>query len=619
MKRIGYSIILSFSMFSSLLTQAMDSTSRMGAPVDDPKTKRLNECKQSTALEFELTDFQERFCKPYSESESDYQSLSAGLFCLKTLKSLDLTHESALIQCHWFFRHPTVNQTALLTDSDNKACVEKLADFGIEDFTVLSCEKNKLSWTSAFKTDSFSECIERTSDSVSPDYFRLMQKRNFSGDSIWKYNPETSATSLIDGCLFAIAPDPLLEKQHRELSKSVRFLGSFDFHADDVYFPWWVRGFTKRSPTPIEGLSGLTYSTDEKRFFAVNDSKSDPRLYEFKIDFNNVEPSDAETHISSIGVTPKDTTRLRYRQKTTHAEYDFEDLVLLDSNQFLMVSEPMVHNSTDYNGISTYRSLLSVFNREGKHRYDWKLPEEFLPKFWRGADVDHFVLEENAATKSQADRQRMLLDASGVRNNLAFEALTQSPDKTRVFFATEQGLRSERKLISRIQVMSKESGGYFPTHQYIYPLDNRVDNGLSALTALSSTELLALERSYDSFQNLVTVNLYYVELGSEPSSPESPKVLTKKLLLAFDSVVQFLPAGVQTIDNLEGMTLGPRLDSGEQTLVLVSDNNENPRQRTQFLAFALNISKIKQSIIEREEREHYVAPINREHAEVPKE
>jgi hypothetical protein len=42
------------------------------------------------------------------------------------------------------------------------------------------------------------------------------------------------------------------------------------------------------------------------------------------------------------------------------------------------------------------------------------------------------------------------------------------------------------------------------------------------------------------------------------------------------------------LDNLEGMTLGPRLPDGSQSLVLVSDNNFNDIQLTQFLLFRLN-------------------------------
>lgn len=42
------------------------------------------------------------------------------------------------------------------------------------------------------------------------------------------------------------------------------------------------------------------------------------------------------------------------------------------------------------------------------------------------------------------------------------------------------------------------------------------------------------------------------------------------------------------LDNLEGMTLGSRLPDGTQSLLLVSDNNFNSEQVTQFLLFRLS-------------------------------
>ncbi len=42
-----------------------------------------------------------------------------------------------------------------------------------------------------------------------------------------------------------------------------------------------------------------------------------------------------------------------------------------------------------------------------------------------------------------------------------------------------------------------------------------------------------------------------------------------------------------TLDNLEGLTLGPVLPDGRQTLLIVSDNNFSPTQVTQFLAFTV--------------------------------
>jgi hypothetical protein len=59
-----------------------------------------------------------------------------------------------------------------------------------------------------------------------------------------------------------------------------------------------------------------------------------------------------------------------------------------------------------------------------------------------------------------------------------------------------------------------------------------------------------------------------------------PVLARKTLLLDLDEL------GIP-LDNVEGMTFGPRLPDGRQSLVLVSDNNFAATQFTQFLLFAL--------------------------------
>jgi len=52
------------------------------------------------------------------------------------------------------------------------------------------------------------------------------------------------------------------------------------------------------------------------------------------------------------------------------------------------------------------------------------------------------------------------------------------------------------------------------------------------------------------------------------------------------------------LDNLEGLTFGPRLPDGRRSLVLVADNNFSPRQRNQILAFALEERQLTPSLIQ---------------------
>ena len=41
-------------------------------------------------------------------------------------------------------------------------------------------------------------------------------------------------------------------------------------------------------------------------------------------------------------------------------------------------------------------------------------------------------------------------------------------------------------------------------------------------------------------------------------------------------------SGIGHLDNVEGITLGPKLSDGRQSVVLVTDDNFSPRQMTQF-------------------------------------
>jgi 3-phytase len=86
-----------------------------------------------------------------------------------------------------------------------------------------------------------------------------------------------------------------------------------------------------------------------------------------------------------------------------------------------------------------------------------------------------------------------------------------------------------------------------------------------------------MERSFSvgAPQTGNTIKLYKVALTGPSSRPAR-----KTLLLNLDTL------GIP-LDNVEGMTLGPRLPDGRRALVLVSDNNFAAAQFTQFLLFAL--------------------------------
>ena len=127
------------------------------------------------------------------------------------------------------------------------------------------------------------------------------------------------------------------------------------------------------------------------------------------------------------------------------------------------------------------------------------------------------------------------------------------------------------------------------TAQYAYPLDKVSsgpdgDNGLTDLVALDDENFLAIERGYGTH---VAGPRLPVSVGdaedvlARPSLTGAPvRTMTKTLLVDLTSTVD-------PLDNIEGITLGPKLSDGRRSLLLVSDDNFSPQQITQFLAFAL--------------------------------
>ena len=136
-----------------------------------------------------------------------------------------------------------------------------------------------------------------------------------------------------------------------------------------------------------------------------------------------------------------------------------------------------------------------------------------------------------------------------------------------------------------------------PIAEYAYKLDpvahqpNPVGgfeiNGIPDILAINNHQLLVIERSFSVGRKASTIKLYIGELNgaTDVSNTLSLKAgdfhpIKKKLLLNMDNL------GIFT-DNIEGLTLGPTLSNGHQSLIFVSDNNFSDEQVTQLLLFEL--------------------------------
>ncbi|MEV7008148.1 esterase-like activity of phytase family protein [Streptosporangium sp. NPDC051022] len=194
---------------------------------------------------------------------------------------------------------------------------------------------------------------------------------------------------------------------------------------------------------------------------------------------------------------------------------------------------------------------------------------------------------------------RLTETTSGPRRNFGFEGLTFTPH---TIAAVVEGPRYEdgqpptveHGAPARITVWSRDGR---IRAQYAYPIDplpaapipptGQTDSGVSEILAIDDHRYLALERSWIEGVNY-RVKLYEVDLRGATdvlnddslATGGSYRPVTKRL------VHEFAPTDVP-VQNLESLAWGPRLISGECTLVVGSDDNFDAREVTQFLAFAV--------------------------------
>jgi hypothetical protein len=200
---------------------------------------------------------------------------------------------------------------------------------------------------------------------------------------------------------------------------------------------------------------------------------------------------------------------------------------------------------------------------------------------------------------------------SVVRNNLAFESLTATPNRQFLFTATENAIiqdgteatlsnGSPSRIIQYDLNSNQEIGEFlYNTDPVALPPNPSTEfntSGLVNLLALDNTgqNFLALERSFSVGATGTpgntgnTVKIYQVSLAGSSNIINNNFLIasgTAGIIPAQKTLLLDLTSLDIPIDNVEGMTFGETLPNGIRSLILVSDNNFSSTQFTQFLAF----------------------------------
>jgi len=344
--------------------------------------------------------------------------------------------------------------------------------------------------------------------------------------------------------------------------------------------------------TQIGGLSGITYDARIDGYYAISDDRSQfapARFYTLDIDL-------ADGSLDSGDVTFTDVTTLKRADGSAYPALfiDPEGLALDRRGNLYLTQEGQVAPLAAINNVQIAPSVAS-------YRTDGTL-RTFLP-------VDSKFLPTPDA-------------ASGVRNNLAFEAATVTPNGRFLYVGTENALFQDGPAastasgtLSRIIKYDTRTNQAVAEFAYITdpvarapnPAGQFATNGLVELLALDNRgTLLAMERSFSvgatgtagNTGNDIKIYLVRTQgatdirgidaISTEIDDGELSAFLDQPVqkTLLFDLAELGIP-----LDNIEGMTLGPKLADGRQSLILVSDNNFSPTQFTQVMAFSLDLGE----------------------------
>lgn len=324
--------------------------------------------------------------------------------------------------------------------------------------------------------------------------------------------------------------------------------------------------------TEIGGFSGITYDEARGVYYVLSDDRSE-------INPSRTYTVDIDASAGDLDVAFLDVTFLRDKRGNLFAPLaiDPESMILARPGQSFVSTE----GDEDTDPMTD--PVIMRFNPVGRQTRNVPVPDKFL------YSVD---------------------DGNHVRDNLAFESLTVSPNGRYLYVATENALIND----GPISTLTNGSPSRFmqyhlprqqPMSEYIYcvnpipqapvPSDAFADHGLVEIAALDNAgTFLTMERSFAvGVGNTILLfeastagatdvsNTTALNLSDCPDGPWT--TMSKELVVDLEADLGIDP------DNVEGLAFGPWLPDGRRLLVLVSDNNFNASQTTQFIALAVEI------------------------------
>jgi hypothetical protein len=355
-------------------------------------------------------------------------------------------------------------------------------------------------------------------------------------------------------------------KQNETSISSVKFLDEYIMPLNPIF-----------QNTVVGGLSGIDYDVKQNQYYMISDDpsqRSPARIYTAQIDIK-------ENKIDTVRVTG--VTYILQENGKPYPKYGTDKTVKPDgeSVRYNPLTQQLLWSSEGErlfkDGDTTIvQPGLTFISTAGKFLDTIPMPKGF-----------HFTKTEN-----------------GPRKNALFEGLTYADQYKTLYASLEEPLYQDGpqaafeydKALTRIlkfDAATKKNIAQYAYNLGAMPVKPTVENdwnvnGISEILAINNHTLLVMERAWAKGHDDHTfLKLYLVDLrGAENEIDNSsfvqkhPKPLTKKLLFDFDSLKRH-------IDNFEGVTFGPKLPNGHQSLIFCVDNNFGKSQVQQFFLFEI--------------------------------
>ena len=315
----------------------------------------------------------------------------------------------------------------------------------------------------------------------------------------------------------------------------------------------------------VGGLSGLDYA--EGYYYCVVDDQVVPRFLKATIDIQKNE-------ITSVNFESvfffKDDVRSFFRENAMDLEAIFLDEATQEIN---FVSEGAINSNKP-------PSIFSI-DKNGKLVHVYELPKSLK---------NNSIMRHNAvfegSSKSVSHKGFWVSLEGPLKVDGAAPTFKKTSSPIRITYFDKKTKKAIKQFAYKLEQIDK-------------PMKGNVNvNGVTAILEYKEGSFLVVERAYKSgfgpFGNTVKIFEASIDqkttniLGIDSLRVSKYVSLKKRLVFNFNDVKQQLTEGI--IDNIEGITFGPKLANGNQSLLLVSDNNFQAfgQQLNQFILMEIS-------------------------------